>query len=287
MTTGVITRVPFPSDSLIGQLGRQRESNLWIPSSFDYDVFEDKFWGDALLTEYPAAKTNGVSAAVTFTEHNANGYLDFISGTADNGYAGQGMGLQFTGDRGVLGEFIIKTPATITTMKIEVGFSDADDDAGAINVKATPSFTATDCAVFVVDTDHDANIAFITAKGGSGTATQDIQALAASTTYRLGVRIEGDTVSGWIDGNQGDSGHHRRRQRPDAVDVRAGKSGICFQDDAAAQVAGYTACVLERREEGERNGICSETHRGPCGRRCNQRGCPSKPGWGTGRNPLA
>jgi len=176
--------------------------NLWIPSSFDYDVFEDKFWGDALLTLYPSAKTNGTSAAVTFTEHNVYGYLELVSGTDDNGYAGQGMGLQFKGDRGLLAEFIVTTPATITTMKFEVGLSDADDDSGAINVKATPSLTATDCAVFCVDTDDDANISFITGMTGAATGTQDIVALAASTTYRLGVRVEGDSVSAYINGTQ-------------------------------------------------------------------------------------
>jgi len=122
--------IPFPSEGLIERktsIGFARD--LWVPSSFDYDVFEDKFWGDTLLAEYPSAKTNGTSAAVTFTEHNENGYLDIISGTDNDGYAGQGMGLQFTGDRGVLAEFIIKLPAAITTMKFEVGLTDADDDS--------------------------------------------------------------------------------------------------------------------------------------------------------------
>jgi len=193
--------IPYPSDGLVDQLVRyKREAPLYIPNSFDYDVFEDKFWGDALQGEYPAAKTNGTSAAVTFTEHNLNGFLAFVSGTADDGYAGQGMGLQFTGDRGVLGEFIIKTPAAVTTMKFEVGFTDADDDAGAVNAKSTPTNTATDFAVFIVDTDDDVNIAAISCIGGTETATQDIQAVAASTTYRFGVRIDGDNTLYTING---------------------------------------------------------------------------------------
>jgi hypothetical protein len=199
--------IPFPSDGLIQRktnIGYAR--NLWIPSSFDYDVFEDKFWGDLIRDEYPAAKTNGTSAAVTFAEHNVNGYLSLVSGTDDNGYAGQGLGLQFTGDRGLLAEFLVTTPAAVTTMKFEVGVSDADDDAGAINLKTTPTLTATDCAVFCLDTDDDANIAFITGNSGSATATQDIVAIAASTTYRLGVRVEGDSVSAYINGTQVASG---------------------------------------------------------------------------------
>ena len=195
--------VPFPTAYKIQQktsIGHMRD--LWTPGSFDYSIFEDCFWGDTLLAEYPAAKTNGTAAAVTFTEHNVNGYLELVSGTDNDGYAGQGMGLQFTGDRGVLAEFLIVTPATMTPGKWEVGLSDADDDAGAINVKTTPSFTATDCAVFVYDSDDDEYIAFISAKAGVAVATQDIVAIAASTTYVLAVQVDGNSVSAWINGTQ-------------------------------------------------------------------------------------
>ena len=204
--------IPFPSGEEIRRsTGAGYARNLWTPSSFDYDVFEDKFWGDAIRDEYPAAKTNGTSAAVTFTEHNTNGYLDLVSGTQTEGYAGQGLGMNFTGDRGVLLEGIIKLPADITYMKWEFGFSDADDDAGAVNVKATPSVTATDFAVFVFDTDDDTNIGFVSAIGGDGgkVATQDIRAAVASETLRLAVRIETDSVSAFINGTQVAGGTHQ------------------------------------------------------------------------------
>ena len=194
-------RVPYPTDGKVDQAGYKREVDLWIPSSFDYDVFEDKFWGDALLDEYPAAKTNGTSAAVTFAEHNENGYLSMVTGTSDNGYAGQGLGMQFTGDRGVMAEFIVKTPAAVTTMKIEVGLSDADDDAGAVNVKATPNATASDYAVFVADTDDDTVVGFHSAKAGTITASEDTGlTLAVNTTYRFAVRVEGDNVTAFCNG---------------------------------------------------------------------------------------
>tara|TARA_Y100000310_G_scaffold96613_1_gene94358 strand:+ start:2176 stop:2907 length:732 start_codon:yes stop_codon:yes gene_type:complete len=201
--------VPYPSGGKIAKLtGSGYHRDLLVGGSFDYDVFEDKFWGDALLDEYPAAKTNGTSAAVTFTEHNSNGYLDLVSGTTDNGYAGQGLGLQFNGDRGVLVEFIIKTPAADSTMKWEIGLSDADDDAGAVNQKAaTTTATATDFAVFCYDTDDDDNIATISANGGTVTTTQDIVAAAVSTTYRLAVRVNGDTVTFWLNGEPVGAGH--------------------------------------------------------------------------------
>jgi hypothetical protein len=194
-------KVAYPSTGVIEKLGvAKREFPLWSRSSFDHDLWEDSFKGDLLQDEYPAAKTNGTSAAVTFTEHNANGFLELVSGTSDNGYGGQGVGLNWTGDRGVLVEAIVQLPAAITTMKVEFGVSDADDDAGAVNVKVTPSSTAADYAVFILDTDDDANWAFISAKAGTETETQDIVAAAVNTTYRLSVRVTGDNVIAYING---------------------------------------------------------------------------------------
>lgn len=193
--------IPYPTTGLIeAKTGIGYMRDLWIPSSFDYDVWEDNFKGDAILGEYPSAKTNGTSAAVTFTEHNTYGYLELVTGTSDNGYAGQGVGLHWNGDRGILAEILFKTPSAITTLKFEMGLSDADDDAGAINLKATPTFTATDCAVVCFDTDDDTNFACISAKAGSATSTQDITAVvpAASTFYRVAIRVEGDSVTYWI-----------------------------------------------------------------------------------------
>lgn len=192
----------YPSE---GKLAKQTSigymRDLVGPSAFDEDVFEDKFWGDALLGLYPSAKTNGTSAAVTFAEHNINGFLSFVSGTADDGYAGQGMGLQFSGDRGVLFEAIVETPGAVTTMKVEVGLSDADDDAGAVNQKATTTtVTATDTAVLCFDTDDDTNWGFFTAKAGTVTENHDKLAIAVSTVYRCAIRVETDSVAAWING---------------------------------------------------------------------------------------
>ncbi len=44
----------------------------------------------------------------------------------------------------------------ITTVKMEVGFTDVTTDNGAVNVLATPTGTADDCAVWVFDTDDTA-----------------------------------------------------------------------------------------------------------------------------------
>jgi hypothetical protein len=194
-------RVGYPTYGLLDRLGYPKESNLLIAGSFEHDDWVDSFKGDQLEAEYPAAKTNGTSAARTFTEHNANGFLELVSGTADDGYAGTGFGLNWTGDRGVLFQAIIQTPAAITTWKFEVGVSDADDDAGAVNQKATTTTaTAADFAVFIHDSDDDANFGFVSAKAGTVTATQDIRALAVNTTYSLAVRVNGDNIIAYING---------------------------------------------------------------------------------------
>lgn len=196
--------VPFPTDGLVNTyVGVGDLRALLIPGSFDYDIFEDNFWGDALNAIYPAAKTNGTSAAVTFTEHNANGFLELVSGTDDDGYAGQGLGLQLTGDRGLLAEFIITLPAAITTMKFEVGVSDADDDAGAVNVKTTPSHTATDYGVFIFDTDENTNLDFMT--DGASLAAQEttnVFTVAANDVLRLAIRVNGNNIEGWVNGTK-------------------------------------------------------------------------------------
>jgi len=202
--------IPFPSGYEIQQktnIGFQR--NLWAPSSFDYNKFEDAFGGDAIDARYPAAKTNGTSAAVTHTEHTVNGGISLVTGTADDGYAGQGYGMNWKGDRGFLFEGALTTPAAITTLKFEIGVSDADDDAGAVNGKAAASATAGDFAVFVFDTDDDTNLAFISAKGGTVVATQDISAvtIATSTTYRFAIRVQDDNVTAWVNGTKVGAAH--------------------------------------------------------------------------------
>ena len=45
----------------------------------------------------------------------------------------------------------------ITTVKVEVGFTDVTTDAGAALVLAPPTATADDAALWVLDTDDDAN----------------------------------------------------------------------------------------------------------------------------------
>ena len=181
------------------------ERTLWTPSDFFFSKFEDDFYGDALNARYPGSKTNGASAAVTFTEHNLHGFLDFITGTDINGYAGQGLGLQFDGDRGVMSEFLFTTPSSLADYKLEFGLADADDVAGMVDAKVTPTGNGTDYSVLCFDTaSGDTNTELIHAKAGTDVSVaNDDFVLAVSTLYYATVVADGDNVRATIQGLTG------------------------------------------------------------------------------------
>lgn len=186
--------IPYPSGGALERTGYPAGAlaDLLAPMGFDLVTHDFVFLGDTIPAEIVTA-TNGTSAALTPTATTSRG-LGLVTGTDDNGYAGMGTSLAFNGDRGVLAEFLLQMPATITTMKIEAGLTDALNDAGAVNVKATPTATATDFGVLVYDTDDDTNLAAVSAKGGTVVGSQDLVALAGSDILYLAVRALGDNV---------------------------------------------------------------------------------------------
>lgn len=197
--------VPYPTTGkIMGRTLQGWQRDLWSPASFDYDTWEDSFVGDAKLDEYPAIAESGGGSAVTFSEHTTNGYLSLVTGAVNDNYAGQGVGMNWTGDRGCLFEAIFNFGSSVAAYKMEIGLTDNDQDPGAVLQKQdTTTSTADDYAVFVVDTDDDANIAFYSRKdAGTVVETNDIVAAVADTTYRFAVRVEGDTVKAWLNGNE-------------------------------------------------------------------------------------
>lgn len=156
---------------------------------FTHDVV---FHGDTIPAE-TIGITNGTAAALTPTATTGRG-LGLVTGTDDDGYAGISTGISFKGDLGVLTEILLELPATITTLKVEAGLTDATDDAGAVLLKATPTATATDFAVFAYDRDDDALLAAISAKGGTVVGSQDLVTPAGSDIIYLAIRVLDDNV---------------------------------------------------------------------------------------------
>ena len=194
-----------------GKLGRAVTSergpmaDLLAQNDFLYNKLEDDFRGDALRAWYPIAKTNGASAAVTFTEHNTEGFIDLVTGTDIDGYAGQGVGLQWNGDRGMLAEFMFRTPSDLADFKFEVGVPDADDLAGAVATKATPTVNMTDGAVLVYDSTDDSKLTLVHSKAGTTAAVDLDMTLTVSTRYYVAFRVTDDNVEVMIRGLDGTS----------------------------------------------------------------------------------
>lgn len=120
----------------------------------------DDFLGDTLRTDiYTVSNGGGASAASpVITANTLNGVCDFVTGTAGDSTASSELssGLAFRGDRSCVLVACLSLDI-ITGVKAEVGFTDVNNDPGAVNVKATPSFNATDCALWCLDTNDNGN----------------------------------------------------------------------------------------------------------------------------------
>lgn len=158
----------------------------------DWHAVYQQFLGDALPGEWAAAKTNGSGAAVSV----ASSQLTCTSGADNDGYAGQPIGLFWKGDWGIFFESE-QAQDNVTSSKLEVGFTDAIADAGAVNVKATPTATADDFCVLCLDSDDNAEFDIISELDNAGTAAgaQDVFTVVAGSNFTTQFVAQNDVVS--------------------------------------------------------------------------------------------
>ena len=150
----------------------------------------------------------GVWSTVTGTDGSLDKVAGSINGEAtldvgdgatsgDNEYGAIASGLEWEGDKKAVMACRIKI-SDITTVKVEVGFTDAiSGDAGAVNVLATPSYTADDLAMWVIDTDDTATWQAVGVKATNGiTKVEDSTIVApVNDTYQtLIVELDDDAV---------------------------------------------------------------------------------------------
>ena len=162
----------------------------------------DDFMGDTLRTDiYTVSNGGGAGAASpVITAGVLNGVCDFVTGTAGDSTASSELssGLQFQGDHGALFVAYLQVDI-ITAVKIEVGFTDVQTDPGAVNVKATPTFTATDCALWVLDTNDNAFWEGIAANNGDTSPMATVEAaispVAATYEWLMIELIESDDTA--------------------------------------------------------------------------------------------
>lgn len=172
-----------------GQMALEVMARMYNP---DWRARYFDFMGDALTAEWGAAKTNGTGATVTV----AGGKLVLTSGTDSEGYAGQGFGLFWKGDNGIYMESEQQLDV-LATSKIEMGLTDSLADAGAVNVKATPSATATDFAVLVRDADDNTDLDLISQDTTTVAARAEtiLPAVVAATDFTMVARAQGDIAT--------------------------------------------------------------------------------------------
>lgn len=187
---GDISPIVLPFRSEVGRM-RARGTlfdllNWHTPQTF---IHEDHFLGDiAIATREPGYTTqsNGTSAAVpALTSAGAGGTVEFVTGTDDNGYSGLYTGAaNWTADNNPRMTARVKLSA-ITGVKIEVGFTDAASDAGAINALDTPTVTADDCACAIFDTDAtEDNWQFAGARATTAWSIATVDQAPVADTYQ-------------------------------------------------------------------------------------------------------
>lgn len=199
-----------------GYLSDPLKGLIALQGNPEYVGFFDDFLGSRTGTwpaGTPYAATVGTGTEVIGITQAAGGTMTLTTGNGGSDTAGQGFGLNWSGDRGFYFIARLKSTTRITNVKFEVGMTDALDDDGAVAVKATPTFTAADCALIVYDRTDDANATFVS-NGGSVDGNADWAGTVAADTY-LVVEIvgkgatdtTGDNVAGYINGQLVGSGN--------------------------------------------------------------------------------
>ena len=141
--------------NLRNQIGLAREFGFLEFNTLDQVVVFDDFVGDVLSVEWQTADTGSGSSADAVISAGANGEIVMVTGTADNGYSAMSRELNFQGQLNCVMAARIKVD-DIAAVKMEIGFTDAHDDAGAVNTMATYATTATDWVGWIFDTDDTA-----------------------------------------------------------------------------------------------------------------------------------
>jgi len=114
---------------------------------------EDDFFGDTLNTFLWGVSNGGNGAAASPVIPGTlavNGAIEMVTGNGGTDASSSDLngGLTWRGDRGCV-MVVHLAVSSISAMKMEIGFTDATNDPGAVLIKADRTFTATDCALWV------------------------------------------------------------------------------------------------------------------------------------------
>ena len=157
----------------------------------------DDFCGDTLDGLYQSTASGANSVAAAISTGVVNGAILLDAGDANAGRSDLSWGLHYQSQLNAV--YIARfSMSSLTTRKFEVGFTDtiSGTDAGAVNVKATPTWTADNAVVLVFDTNDDSRLTLAGVKSTVGATAVDFSlTLAAATYYYFGVALNGDSDS--------------------------------------------------------------------------------------------
>src|SRR4030042_1965313 len=125
----------------------------------------DDFQGDTLNGLYQSTAAGANSAAAAISTGVVNGAILLDAGDANSGRCDLSWGLHYQAQLNAI--YIARfSISTLTTRKFEIGFTDviSGTDSGAVNVKATPTFTAENAVVLCFDTSDDTNLTLMGVK---------------------------------------------------------------------------------------------------------------------------
>lgn len=152
--------------------------------------------GEGLPVDWGSlVEDNGSAIASVADEHT--GVMRLTTGTDDNGKAGIHAQLNWMGDKNAIFECRIKTPATITTYKFEIGLNDnLTTEAWAVLAEDGSGDTSTDTIVFIWDTDKHATTLWVAGtKAGTGWGGIDTGVtMEASTTYDFKIILDDEVA---------------------------------------------------------------------------------------------
>lgn len=184
----------YTTRNLRRRLGSRAERDFLELGAFNISGLEDDFQGDTLSGTYQSTASGTAAAAAAISTGVVNGAILLDAGTDDNGRSDLSVGLHYQAQLNPIYIARFKVPV-ITTRKFEVGFTDviSGTDAGAVDVKATPTFNATNGVFLVFDTDDDAVLTLVGVKAGTAATVADFATeLDADTYYYFGVALFGD-----------------------------------------------------------------------------------------------
>jgi hypothetical protein len=179
--------------------------------AWDHVDVEDDFIGTTLSAVlWTTANSGGAGAAsLVHLANSFSGEATMVGGTTDDAWVRAHFNsMQFKGELNAVIAARVKVSA-VTTVKLEVGFTDATGDAGAVNILATPTYTASDCALWCFDADDAGNATGwqgIGVKANTGITKLEPTTVnpAADTYQRLVVALRDDNAKYMVfDANDG------------------------------------------------------------------------------------